>query len=124
MRHSRGCTPCGTVRAAVAAPGVRAGDVRVPAGPSIPGELGPALGDRALTCEYPPWRRADPWSEPVASNPGRVPYVLEEDTVTHVALRPVEDPDLDPLFDQMRDPESVWMAAFTAEDPDDRDAFD
>jgi len=50
--------------------------------------------------------------------------VLEEDTVTHVALRPVEDPDLDPLFDQMRDPESVWMAAFTAEDPDDRDAFD
>jgi hypothetical protein len=24
----------------------------------------------------------------------------------------------------MRDPESVWMAAFTAEDPNDRDAFD
>jgi hypothetical protein len=34
-----------------------------------------------------------------------------------VALRPVEDSDLDALFDQMRDPESVWMAAFTAEDP-------
>ena len=37
-----------------------------------------------------------------------------------VALRPVEDSDLDALFDQMRDPESVLMAAFTAEDPDDR----
>ena len=41
-----------------------------------------------------------------------------------VALRPVEDSDLDALFDQMRDPASVLMAAFTAEDPDDRDAFD
>ena len=34
------------------------------------------------------------------------------------------DTDLDALFDQMRDPESVWMAAFTADDPDDRSAFD
>jgi RimJ/RimL family protein N-acetyltransferase len=41
-----------------------------------------------------------------------------------VALRPVEDPDLDALFDQMRDPQSVWMAAFTADDPGDRTAFD
>ncbi|MFC1406947.1 MULTISPECIES: GNAT family N-acetyltransferase, partial [Streptacidiphilus] len=41
-----------------------------------------------------------------------------------VALRPIEDADLDALFDQMRDPESVRMAAFTAEDPDDRAAFD
>lgn len=41
-----------------------------------------------------------------------------------VALRPVEDSDLDALFDQKRDPESVWMAAFTAEDPADRAAFD
>ena len=41
-----------------------------------------------------------------------------------VALRPVEDADLDALFDQMRDPEAVRMAAFTAEDPDDRAAFD
>jgi RimJ/RimL family protein N-acetyltransferase len=41
-----------------------------------------------------------------------------------VALRPIEDPDLDALFDQMRDPEAVWMAAFTAEDPNDRNAFD
>ena len=41
-----------------------------------------------------------------------------------VSLRPVEDADLDALFDQMRDPESVWMAAFTARDPDDRAAFD
>jgi RimJ/RimL family protein N-acetyltransferase len=41
-----------------------------------------------------------------------------------IALRPVEDGDLDALFDQGRDPEAVWMAAFTPEDPDDRDAFD
>jgi RimJ/RimL family protein N-acetyltransferase len=41
-----------------------------------------------------------------------------------IALRPVEDADLDMLFDQMRDPEAVRMAAFTAEDPDDRRAFD
>jgi RimJ/RimL family protein N-acetyltransferase len=41
-----------------------------------------------------------------------------------IALRPVEDADLDALFDQMRDPEAVRMAAFTAEDPDDRPAFD
>jgi RimJ/RimL family protein N-acetyltransferase len=44
--------------------------------------------------------------------------------VAEVALRPVEDSDLDALFDQMRDPESVRMAALTAEDPDDRTAFD
>lgn len=41
-----------------------------------------------------------------------------------VGLRPVEDRDLDALFEQMRDPEGVWMAAFTPEDPDDRSAFD
>lgn len=41
-----------------------------------------------------------------------------------VALRPIDDADLDALFDQMRDPESVRMAAFTAKDPDNRAAFD
>ena len=41
-----------------------------------------------------------------------------------VALRDIEDADFDPLFDQMRDPESVRMAAFTAKNPDDRAAFD
>ena len=41
-----------------------------------------------------------------------------------IALRPVVDDDLGPLFDQSRDPESVWMAAFTPDDPDDRTAFD
>jgi RimJ/RimL family protein N-acetyltransferase len=44
--------------------------------------------------------------------------------VAEVALRPIEDSDLDALFDHMRDPESVRMAAFTAENPDDRTAFD
>jgi RimJ/RimL family protein N-acetyltransferase len=41
-----------------------------------------------------------------------------------IALRPVSDDDLNPLFDQMRDPESVWMAAFTPDDPDDKSAFE
>ena len=41
-----------------------------------------------------------------------------------ITLRPVSDSDLDTLFDQMRDPESVWMAAFTPDDPDDRGAFE
>jgi RimJ/RimL family protein N-acetyltransferase len=41
-----------------------------------------------------------------------------------VALRLVEDADLDTFFEQMRDPEGVWMAAFTPEDPDNRNAFD
>ena len=40
------------------------------------------------------------------------------------ALRPVEAGDLDAIFEQMRDPESVRMAAFTARDPNDRSAFD
>jgi RimJ/RimL family protein N-acetyltransferase len=44
--------------------------------------------------------------------------------VTDVALRELEDSDLDAIFDQMRDPESVRMAAFTAKDPADRAAFD
>ena len=44
--------------------------------------------------------------------------------MAEVALRPVDDSDLDALFEQRRDPESVRMAAFTAEDPDDRTAFD
>jgi RimJ/RimL family protein N-acetyltransferase len=44
--------------------------------------------------------------------------------VADVALRPIDDSDLDALFDQMRDPESVRMAAFTAKDPNDREAFD
>ncbi len=41
-----------------------------------------------------------------------------------VGLRLVEDADFDAMFEQMRDPESVQMAAFTAEDPNDRTAFD
>jgi RimJ/RimL family protein N-acetyltransferase len=44
--------------------------------------------------------------------------------MSRVALRPVEVADLDAIFEQMRDPESVRMAAFTARDPSDRSAFD
>jgi len=44
--------------------------------------------------------------------------------VAEVALRAVSPDDLDALFDQMRDPDSVRMAAFTSEDPSDRAAFD
>jgi RimJ/RimL family protein N-acetyltransferase len=40
------------------------------------------------------------------------------------ALRPVDVGDLDAIFELMRDPESVRMAAFTADDPNDRSAFD
>jgi RimJ/RimL family protein N-acetyltransferase len=41
-----------------------------------------------------------------------------------VALRPVHDSDLPVFFRQTNDPESLHMAAFTHEDPADRDAFD
>jgi RimJ/RimL family protein N-acetyltransferase len=41
-----------------------------------------------------------------------------------VALRADSIDDDDTLFEYMRDPESVWMAAFTSEDPSDRAAFD
>jgi RimJ/RimL family protein N-acetyltransferase len=41
-----------------------------------------------------------------------------------VALRGITDADQDALFAHKRDPEAVWMAAFTAADPDDRAAFD
>ncbi|MEO7260669.1 MAG: GNAT family N-acetyltransferase [Jatrophihabitantaceae bacterium] len=41
-----------------------------------------------------------------------------------VALRSLNESDLDALFRQVSDPESVRMAAFTPEDPDDRQRFD
>jgi RimJ/RimL family protein N-acetyltransferase len=41
-----------------------------------------------------------------------------------VALRPLRESDLDGLFRQMSDPVSVRIAAFTPEDPDDRQRFD
>jgi RimJ/RimL family protein N-acetyltransferase len=44
--------------------------------------------------------------------------------MAEVRLRDMVDGDMDGLFDQMRDPEGVWMAAFTAKDPDDRAHFD
>jgi len=39
-------------------------------------------------------------------------------------LRPVEDGDLDALFEQARDPAAGWLAAFTPVDQDVRAAFD
>jgi RimJ/RimL family protein N-acetyltransferase len=44
--------------------------------------------------------------------------------VAVVGLRAVVDEDLDALYEMMREPESVWMAAFTPDDPDDRARFD
>ena len=41
-----------------------------------------------------------------------------------VVLRPMHESDLDALFRLMSDSESVRMAAFTPEDPDDRQRFD
>src|SRR5918992_5654906 len=41
----------------------------------------------------------------------------------NISLRPLEDRDLDPIFQQVTDPESIRMAAFTSEDQTDRRAF-
>jgi RimJ/RimL family protein N-acetyltransferase len=41
-----------------------------------------------------------------------------------VELREIDDADLDAVFEMMRDADAVRMAAFTAADPDDREAFD
>jgi RimJ/RimL family protein N-acetyltransferase len=41
-----------------------------------------------------------------------------------ITLRPVIDADLPVFFEHERDPESVRMAAFTADDPSDRAAFE
>tara|TARA_B000000460_G_scaffold40376_2_gene24748 strand:- start:1563 stop:2039 length:477 start_codon:yes stop_codon:yes gene_type:complete len=41
-----------------------------------------------------------------------------------VELRDLGDDDLDAVFEMMRTPEAVDMAAFTAADPSDREAFD
>jgi RimJ/RimL family protein N-acetyltransferase len=41
----------------------------------------------------------------------------------NVSLRPLEDRDLDTIYQHVTDPESVRMAAFTAEDQSDRRAF-
>jgi RimJ/RimL family protein N-acetyltransferase len=49
--------------------------------------------------------------------------VGEYDWRMNVSLRPVEDRDLEALFQQWIDPESIRMAAFTAEDQTDRRAF-
>ncbi|MDX3752187.1 GNAT family N-acetyltransferase [Streptomyces sp. AK08-02] len=43
---------------------------------------------------------------------------------TNVVLREIHDSDLPVFFRQTNDPESLWMAAFTAKDPTDRDAFE
>jgi RimJ/RimL family protein N-acetyltransferase len=42
----------------------------------------------------------------------------------HIELRDIDEDDRDAIFDMMRDPDAVAMAAFTAEDPYDRAAFD
>jgi RimJ/RimL family protein N-acetyltransferase len=44
--------------------------------------------------------------------------------VNHIELRPLDEDDLDAVFEMMRDHDAITMAAFTAADPDDRGAFD
>ncbi len=44
--------------------------------------------------------------------------------MTDIQLRAVTDADLDVFFEFEREPDGRHMAGFTAEDPDDRDAFD
>jgi len=39
-------------------------------------------------------------------------------------LRDIDDDDLDAIFEMMRDADAIALAAFTADDPDDREAFD
>jgi RimJ/RimL family protein N-acetyltransferase len=41
----------------------------------------------------------------------------------NVSLRPLEDRDLDTIFQHVTDPQSIQMAAFTAKDQTDRPAF-
>ena len=41
----------------------------------------------------------------------------------NVSLRPLEDGDLDAIYQQVTDPEAIRMAAFTAEDQTDRSTF-
>lgn len=41
----------------------------------------------------------------------------------HITLRPIADGDLPILFEQQRAPAAIWMAAFTAKDPSDWEAF-
>ena len=43
--------------------------------------------------------------------------------VEDIALRDLEDSDLPVLFEQQRDPEANWMAAFISRDPSDWEAF-
>jgi RimJ/RimL family protein N-acetyltransferase len=43
---------------------------------------------------------------------------------THLLLRDVIDADLPIFFAQQLDPDANWMAAFTAKDPSNREAFD
>ncbi len=42
---------------------------------------------------------------------------------SEIVLRDVEDSDLPIFFERQLDPDANWMAAFTAKDPADRDAF-
>jgi len=46
-----------------------------------------------------------------------------DDSISHITLRLVTLEDLPILFEQQRDPEAAFMAAFTSRDPNDRDAF-
>lgn len=46
------------------------------------------------------------------------------EAVGHIELRDLDDDDVDAVFEMMRDPDAIALAAFTADDPDDRDAFD
>jgi len=55
---------------------------------------------------------------------GDGPYGKEWSVMATVALRLVNEADLDGIFEQMSDPVSVQMAAFTTEDPNDRAAFE
>ncbi|MGD2027131.1 MAG: GNAT family N-acetyltransferase [Anaerolineales bacterium] len=47
-----------------------------------------------------------------------------ESPFPQILLRAVQPENLDIFFENQRDPDASWMAAFTSKDPDDRAAFD
>jgi RimJ/RimL family protein N-acetyltransferase len=95
--------------------------------PAMPGVGTSRRSGRRAGRRAAPTRRARVDATPGALSVVRAPHQGPGMSVgggSPVALREVRASDLDALFRQMSDPESVRMAAFTSEDPGDRRRFD
>jgi RimJ/RimL family protein N-acetyltransferase len=75
----------------------------------IPETSSPLRGHSRTLAQATPWNR-----------PGNDTLRIAQ---MNVSLRPLDDRDLDTIYQQVTDPESIRMAAFTAEDQADRRAF-